>query len=269
MRPNISKSFLFIAILFYIPLQSMAWGMLGHRIVGEIAESYLTAKARAEIQKILGTESLAITSNWPDFIKSDSNFRYLNTWHYINFKKGLTNQQLNDELKNLSKKDSVGDAYTAITFLVKELKKKNLAKEKKIMYLRLLVHIVGDIHQPLHVSPEGSTGGNDIKLTWFGAASNLHRVWDENLIEFQQLSYTEYVKAINHTTASERKALQQQPLSQWLYDSYRIAQQLQDEITEQNPKLSFRYNYDHVKTLDQQLVKGGVHLAGLLNDIFK
>jgi hypothetical protein len=269
MRLRFWKSVFLVAIVFYIPLQSMAWGVLGHRIVAEIADSYLTAKARAEIKKILGTESLAMTSNWPDFIKSDTNFRYLNSWHYINFKKGLSRQQLNDELTNLSKKDSVGDAYTAINFLVKELKKKNLPKDKKIMYLRLLVHIVGDIHQPLHVSPEGSTGGNDIKLTWFGTNSNLHRVWDEHLIEFQQLSYTEYVKAINHTTLSERNKLQQQPLSQWLYDSYVIAQDLQNEITEQNPKLSYRYNFDHIRTLDQQLLIGGVHLAGLLNEIFK
>lgn len=252
-------------LFFYLPLQSMAWGMLGHRIVGEIADIYLTSKAKAEIQKILGTESIAMSSNWADFVKSDSNFRYLNTWHYINFKKGLSYDEMKDQLK----KDTSVNAYTKINFLIKELKNKNLSKDKKIMHLRLLVHIVGDIHQPLHVSPEGTTGGNDIKLTWFSTPTNLHSVWDTYLIDFQQLSYTEYVKAINHTTLMQRKAWQKQPMSQWFFESYTIAQQLHNELTEQNPKLGFRYNFDHIKTVDEQLVKGGVHLAGLLNEIFK
>ena len=65
----------------------MCWGQLGHRIVGEIADSYLTAKTKAEIKKILGNESIAMSSNWADFIKSDSTFKYLDTWHYINFEK--------------------------------------------------------------------------------------------------------------------------------------------------------------------------------------
>jgi hypothetical protein len=264
MQSKLFKAILFIALFFYFPLQSMGWGMLGHRIVGEIADSYLTLKAKAEIQKILGNESVAISSNWADFIKSDTSFRYLNTWHYADFKKGLSY----DEMKKELAKDTARDAYTAITFLTKELKKKNLSLDKKRMYLRLLIHIVGDVHQPLHVSPEGSSGGNDIKLSWFNAPSNLHRVWDEQLIEYQELSYTEYVKAINHTTAAQRKAWQKQPVSQWLYDSYVIAQQLHNEINDQNSKLSYRYNFDHIDILNQQLVKGGVHLAGLLNEIF-
>jgi hypothetical protein len=256
----------FIFLFFYFPLKAMCWGQLGHRIVAEIADSYLTAKTSAEIKKILGSESIAMTSNWADFIKSDTSFKYLDTWHYINFEKNLTY----DELKEVLKKDNgkVNDAYAAIVFLTKELKKKTLPLNKKQMYLRLLIHIVGDVHQPMHVSPVGSTGGNDIKLQWFGQASNLHRVWDSDLIEGQQLSYTEYADFLNHTTADQRKKLQSQPLSKWLFDSYTIAQNLHNEITETNPRLGYRYNYDHIKTLNEQLLKGGIHLAGLLNDIF-
>jgi hypothetical protein len=242
----------------------MCWGQLGHRIVGEIAEDYLTPKAKAEIKKILGDESMAIASTWADFVKSDTAYKYLNTWHYIDFPKGLTYDQMKEELK----KDTAKDAYTAINFLTKELKKKNLPQDKKKTYLRLLIHIVGDVHQPLHVSPEGDQGGNDIKVQWFGQSSNLHRVWDEQLIDDQKLSYTEYAAAINHTTAAQRKAWQSQPLSLWLYESYVIAEDLHNELKENNPKLSYRYNYDHIQTLNQQLLKGGVRLAGLLNTIY-
>jgi hypothetical protein len=75
------RKFIFISLFFYLPFQSMAWGMSGHRIVGEIADSYLTAKARLAVQQILGTESIAMASNWPDFIKSDPAYNYLSQWH--------------------------------------------------------------------------------------------------------------------------------------------------------------------------------------------
>lgn len=264
MFKGIIKTVFFATVLFYLPLRSLAWGQQGHRIVGEIADSYLTAKARAEIQKILGTESMAIASTWADFIKSDTTYKYLNAWHYADFPKGLSASAVQTELQH----DTTTDAYTRLNFLVSELKKKNLPQDKKLMYLRLVIHIVGDIHQPLHVSPDGDAGGNDIKVSWFGQSSNLHRVWDEQIIDDQKLSYTEYTKAINHTTISQRKKWQSQPISEWMAESYELSVQLHNEIKDANPKLSYVYIFNHLGTVNQQLLKGGVHLAGLLNQIF-
>jgi hypothetical protein len=264
MRKKFFISVLFAFLFFYLPLKSMAWGMLGHRIVGEIADKYLTAKAKLEIQKILGNESIAMASNWADFIKSDTNFRYLNAWHYVNFPAGLTYDEMNAYLG----KDTAVNAYTKLNFLAKELKNKNLPMEKKLMYLRLLIHIAGDLSQPLHVSPVGTTGGNDIKVNWFSTPSNLHRLWDEHLIEYQQLSYTEYVRAINFPTASQKKTWMKQPMTVWLYESYSIAQKLISEVPSNNPRLGYEYNFHHVQQLNEQLLKGGLRLAGVLNDIF-
>lgn len=258
------RKLLLAAILFYIPLHSMAWGVLGHRIVGEIANSYLTNKARKQIQRILGYESMAMTSNWPDFIKSDSNYNYLSNWHYINLREGLTEAAIELHLQ----KDTTVNAYTKIGWLTEQLKDRNLPADKKLMYLRLLIHIVGDVHQPMHVGRLEDLGGNRVRVQWFNGPTNLHVVWDEKLIDFQQLSYTEYVKAINHTTKEQRKAWQAEPVSRWIIDSYNIAQQLYAEIKTPDQKLSYRYNFDHLQTLNDQLLKGGVHLAGLLNEIF-
>src|SRR5438309_1969492 len=88
-----------LVFFFYLPLSSMAWGILGHRIVGQIADSYLNPKARAAIQAILGNESMAMASNWADFIKSDTSYRYLNAWHYADFPVGLNYTSFKDELK--------------------------------------------------------------------------------------------------------------------------------------------------------------------------
>jgi hypothetical protein len=264
MNKSISTVF-FLGFFVSLCFTAKAWGVLGHRIVGEIADSYLTAKAKTEIKKILGNESVAMSSNWADFIKSDTSFRYLSNWHYINIDKGMTPEQLREYFK----KDTATDLYTRINFLVKELKNKKLPLEKKRMYLRLLIHFVGDVHQPLHAGHKDDQGGNKVKVTWFNTPTNLHAVWDESLVNFQQLSYTEYAKAINHTTARQRKQWQAQPLSEWLIESYNTADGIYSEIKEDNQKLWYDYNFRHVDTVNERLLKGGVRLAGLLNSIFK
>lgn len=253
-----------LGLLFSLPIYSLAWGVLGHRIVGEVANSYLTAKTRAEIQKILGTESIAMSSNWADFIKSDSTFDHLGPWHYINLDKGLTRQQLLDYLK----KDTATDIYTRMNFLIKELKSKKLSMEKKRMYLRLLIHFVGDVHQPLHTGRTDDRGGNRVKVNWFSTPTNLHAVWDESLVNFQQLSYTEYTTAINHATKKQVKTWQSQPISEWIVESYLIVERLYPEITETNQRLGYEYNFKHIATVNERLLKGGVRLAGILNSIF-
>lgn len=250
-------------VLFYLPFQAGAWGTLGHRIVGQIADTYLSPKARVAIRSILGNESLAMASNWADFIKSDTTVHYDN-WHYIDLKAGFSYDKLQAYLKN----DADTDAYTRLQFLTAELKKKQLPAAEKLFCLRMLIHIAEDLHQPLHVREE-EKGGNDIRVQWFSDHTNLHSVWDSKLIDNQQLSYTEYATAINHPTAAQRAAWQKEPLSRWIFDSYTIATPILAEITHADQRLSYRYNYDHLGTLNTQLVKGGVRLAGLLNDIFK
>ncbi|MFI5132187.1 MAG: S1/P1 nuclease [Chitinophagales bacterium] len=267
MTNKFRKIFLFV-LASSISLSSLAswwWGMTGHRVVGQIAESYLSSKAKKAIKGILGDESLATASNWADFIKSDSNFNYLNPWHYMNTKAGLSH----DDLMNMLAPDTGINLYSKMNFVIRELKNKNLEQDKKILYLRLLIHFVGDVHQPLHVGgrPE-DLGGNRVRVLWFGDSTNLHSVWDEKLVEFQNLSYTEFATAINHTTKQQRNAWQKTPVTEWFYESYHISQGIYAGITRPHQRLSFRYNFDYVQIINEQLLKGGVRLAGLLNEIF-
>ena len=268
MRKKLCQKLLLFAFAFIFSLPSFGswwWGMTGHRVVGEIAESYLTPQAKKAIKEILGNESLAMAANWADFIKSDSNYSYLSPWHYVNLKGGLSH----DEVINILKPDTGVNLYAKMNFLIRELKKKNLEKDKKVMYLRLLIHMVGDLHQPLHVGgrPE-DLGGNRVRVLWFNDSTNLHSVWDEKLPEFQKLSYTEWSNAINHTTKQQRTNWQKGPIAEWFFESYQLAQGIYAEITKPFQRLSYRYDFDHVATVDQQLLKGGVRLAGLLNQIF-
>jgi hypothetical protein len=252
-----------LLITLAVPANVFAWGKLGHRVTGGIAEHYLNAKARAEVRKLLGNESLAMAGNWADFIKSDRSYDYLGPWHYVNINAGLSRQ----EVMKLLQEDAGVDLYTRLNFLIKELKSKNLPRDKQVFYLKLLIHLVADAHQPMHMGQPQDRGGNNIKLYWFGEPTNLHRVWDEQLIEFQQLSYTEHIAAINFVTADQKNNWMKQTVGEWVYESYEIAQKLYTEVKPED-KLLYNYNYYHVNTMNQQLLKGGVRLAGVLNDIF-
>lgn len=258
------KKISFLIFFFYLPIQSMAWGVLGHRIVGQIAGSYLTKKAKKSISEILGNESVALCSNWADFIKSDPSYGYLSKWHYVNLKAGLSQNEAINQLET----DTATNAYNKINFLIKELKNKQLPKADKVIYLKMLIHLVGDIHQPLHVGRPDDLGGNKIRVLWFNDPYNLHQIWDEVLINFQQLSYTEYATAINFTTKEQRKTWQQEPMSLWFYQSYQIAEKIYGDIKVPEEKLGYQYNFKYKYTLDEQLLKGGVQLAGILNGIF-
>ncbi|MEJ7589458.1 MAG: S1/P1 nuclease [Ferruginibacter sp.] len=264
MITKLLKKLIFLFVCFSISYTTMAWGVEGHRVIGQVADSYLTKKTRKEIAKILGYESVAMASNWADFVKSDSSYNYLFNWHFINLKAGLSEKELHAYLAM----DTAVDAYTKINFLIKALKETGLPAEQKLLYLRLLIHLVGDIHQPMHTARPEDLGGNKIKVLWFGESKNLHQMWDDQLILFQQLSYTEYAAAINHTTSGEVNEWQHDSVSKWVLESYQLAEKIYSEIKQPDQRLDYKYNFNYVSILNQRLLKGGVRLAGLLNEIF-
>ncbi|TDO21436.1 S1/P1 nuclease [Pedobacter duraquae] len=250
--------------LFYVPLQASAWGIIGHRVVGQVADYYLTAKARKGVQSVLGSETLAMSANWPDFIKSDTAFNYLSSWHYVNLPEGLDQKGVFNFLET----EKTANIYNKIPEMVATLKSsKSTAAEKK-MAMRLLVHLMGDLHQPMHTARKDDLGGNKVTVTWFGQKSNLHRVWDEQLVDYQQLSYTEFAAAVNHPTAAQLTEWRAASLKQDVYESYMLCNKIY-ATTKADDKLSYRYNFDYADALYTQLAKGGVRLAALINAIYK
>lgn len=131
-----------------------------------------------------------------------------------------------------------------------------------------MVHIVGDIHQPLHTGRKEDHGGNKINVFWFNQLTNLHALWDDGLIENQKLSYTEYATSINFSNKNQRLIWQNQSMQEWLFESYQLSEKVYLSAVS-GEKLGYRYNFDHIESLNAQLLKGGIRLAGLLNFIFR
>lgn len=258
---------LFLGLLLpLLPLTGFAWGPTGHRVVAEIAYQHLTPEARKAITALLGRQPLAMIANWPDFIKSDTTHKYDHTssWHYMDFPGNISREKFNALLAA----GKSGHLYDETLAMIKQLKSATATKEQKIFALTFLVHLLGDMHQPLHVGRDEDQGGNKISVFWFNQPTNLHRVWDEHLVEFQQLSYTEYARALDIEPAAKVKQLQSGSIQDWMYESHILSDKIYAK-TREGDKLSFRYNYWFLDNLNQQLLKGGLRLAAVLNGIFK
>ncbi|MCD0487087.1 S1/P1 nuclease [Pedobacter sp. MC2016-14] len=253
-----------LAVALYIPSNVFAWGITGHRVVGKVAEYYLSAKARKAVKGILGNEDMAMASNWMDFIKSDTSFNYLNSWHYVNLAAGLDQNGVFGYL------DSFNEAslYSKIPEQIAVLKNEKSSAGQKLMALRILIHLMGDLHQPMHTARKEDLGGNKVNVTWFGQRSNLHRVWDEGLVDYQQLSYTEYATAINHPAKEQLSKWKAGTLKDYIYESYVACNKIY-AFTKAEDKLSYNYNFEFVGLLNEQLLKGGIRLAVVLNDIYR
>jgi len=252
--------FLAFALMTGVPVYS--WGLTGHRTIAEIAQQHLTNKSRKELKKLIGRETLAWWANWPDFIKSDSTWNQASPWHYVDLPGNMEKQKFIEDLKKLPGKN----LYTQIQTMLADLGNQTLPADQRRSALYFLIHLVGDLHQPLHVGRDEDAGGNKIVVYWFDRKTNLHSLWDNMLIEYQQYSYTEYANLLNTREPDQVKTWQASPLEDWFYESHVIS----DSIYAASPneaKLGYKYNFQFQKILDEQLLKGGVRLAALLNQV--
>lgn len=246
-----------LALLF--TNESFGWGLTGHRVVGLIAERHLNKKARKQIEEILKNESIAEVSNYMDFIKSDATFRKMSPWHYATIPNGKKYEEVGTPEE--------GDIIQTIQRLIDELKAKEFSDMDEAFALKCLIHLVGDIHQPLHVGNGEDKGGNDVSLQYFGTKTNLHSVWDQKMIDGQQYSYVEYANWIDHVTKVQEELWSSTSVMDWAYESMQLRNQCYETIPS-NYKLSYQYVYDNIELVNQRLLQAGIRLASLLNEIY-
>ena len=244
-----------LVVLFMMPVMGFSWGSIGHRVVGQVAMSHMSKKANKNVMTALGNEDVAMVSNWMDFIKSESDKRHMNAWHYCSIPDSGQYEGAPEE----------GDVHKMINQFIEELKSKNYSVDEQFA-LKSLVHLVGDIHQPLHVGNGTDRGGNDVKLKFFYKKSNLHRVWDSGMIDKQQLSYTEYAKWVDVATDDEVSDWQAASVMNWMEESVSYRASIYD--IPEDKELSYKYVHDHIYDVNKRLLQAGVRLAGILNEIY-
>ncbi len=233
-----------------------AWGPVGHRITGAIADENLSGLARANVRLLLGSEDLAEAATWPDDMKSDGHVfwqKQASPWHYVTV--------AGDDY-TASDTPPAGDAKTALARFTATLRDPKATPDDRRLALRFIVHIIGDLHQPLHAGTGTDRGGNAVSVTWFGKPTNLHSVLDSALIEQRSLSYSEYAAWLSRSiTPAEVIAWNERDPAVWIHES--IA--LRRTIYPTDPALSWDYAYAHRTEIDDQLKRAGVRIAAYLN----
>ena len=251
------RKLVLVLIGLLVLTEGFGWGATGHRATGLVAERYLTNKAKKRIQQILGGESLAMVSTWMDEIRSDSTYNYTTDWHWTTIPDGGKYEDVENNLD--------GKVVMMIEKMTKDLKAGKLSARQEQEYLKMLIHMVGDIHQPLHVGKPGDRGGNEVKVKWAGGDSNLHRVWDSEMIDDTKLSYTELAQAVGKPNTVTIKKWQQTSVRDWAKESMALRPQVYDIG---KGSLGYRYSYVNIPSVRERILQAGIRIAGLLNQIY-
>jgi hypothetical protein len=310
-----------------------AWGPIGHRVVAEIAQRHLTPAAQAKVSSLLGGRTLADVANWPDELRSDPRFDKYKPLHFATVPDGVASYRDADKARCGDLVVAI-DAFTAFLrtgsreslYSVKALTDKSddacNPKETEPLTpdqaLSFLVHLIGDLHQPLHV---GGTdlGGNKVDVDWMGRwKTNLHSTWDEEMVDFERLSYTEYARFLDHASEADATRWQTGDTISWADEAVAMRKYLyvfpddkpapgkpapgvsaakgaggkslagksapksvtgkpaakpsaEKPAAEQAPvhKISYGYTGAQRNRMREQLLKGGLRLAAVLNSIFQ
>lgn len=257
------KIFLLIPFLFFMKSSSddaVFWGKNGHRVTGKIAEKHLTRKAKKSIDKILKGKSLAFVSTYADEIKSDRKYSKYYPWHYVNMNLDQTYEQ--------AEKNPEGDLVTGIDTCIAILKDKNSTDEEQNFHLKMLVHFMGDLHQPMHIGQKEDKGGNSIQVEWFGSGTNLHSVWDSKMIDDWEMSYEELADNADSLSKKQLEAIEKGSIVDWVNEVHIVTKEVYNSV-KVGENLRYNYSYDHFETVRAQLQRGGIRLAKVLNEIYK
>lgn len=241
-------------------LSAFGWGQKGHDIVAYIAECNLTPTAKIVVDSILGGKTMVYYANWADNACHTEPYAYTKTWHYKNV----------DENENYATAPTIpeGNIVTALNSLIPTLSNPGPEDDEKLA-LMLTIHFLGDIHQPMHLGRKSDRGGNNHKVKYFYSQSNLHSIWDTKVLEKgHNWSYTEWRENIDRPSAEERAMiLSATTPDEWAEESYEIAKKIYAE-TPQDVNLLFDYTAEWTPVIEQQLLRGGLRLAALLNGIY-
>ncbi len=252
---NKLTAFILLCMLGVQPAYS--YSDLGHKMVAAIAWKNLTPYARQNISRILkpGEKRFVNASVWADHIKSDNRFNYLKPMHYVNLPRDATQYNKSRDCK---KGKCVVEAIHTFSQVLKSGKKKD-----KLLALRMLIHLVGDIHQPMHAGLKQDRGGNWYEVVYQGKTTNLHKLWDTHLIKRLDTDWQEASQKLN----IEGLIVDVASPEIWAQESHHLAVNFTYQAKE-NVEVSEAYLEEADELAKKQILVAGWRLAMWLNRLW-
>ena len=254
------KRLLVVCLSLLLAHEALAWGQKGHDVTAYVAENHLTKRAAKRIAAVLEGYSPVYVSNWLDNASHTPEYAYTKTWHYLNVDEGETLERM--------PKNPDGDVLKAVTEIVARLKSGGLTPTEEALNLRMLIHLVGDMHCPMHAGHLSDLGGNRVSVIYFGDATNLHSVWDTALVESaHRWSYAEWQREIDRLSKEEAAEVASGEPADWMRETLELCSEVYAS-TPEGTKISYDYVAKYAPVIEQQFVRGGLRLARLLNEIY-
>jgi hypothetical protein len=268
-RSNPKTFVCLLALLVLLPGRALAWGSEGHHIIADIAEQYLQPATAEQVHELLALEhvtTLAAISMWADDIRTQR--PETAPWHYVNIP--INPPDGTPPAYDARRDCPTGDCVVAkIGAFEAALRNKAAPPRQRLEALKFLVHLVGDINQPLHCADSQDRGGNDVHVDFMGWRTNLHAVWDSGILAAAHIrDERAYALELAHSiSAFEAEKWRSGTPADWADDSYGVARNLIYGVWPHDPGvLSDSYEQKGIYVVQVQLEKGGVRLAAVLND---
>jgi len=261
------------ALAVVLTQSAFAWGPQGHRVIARVAEERLTPAAKLAIKELLHPgDTLPDVADWADSAdrgRRDDAVPGSAKWHFINVP--IRDAKFDPRL--IRDEDNV---VVKIKQYRKILADKSKPKQDRQRALLFLVHFVEDIHQPLHVGDNGDRGGNDTQIQFFNEGTNLHKLWDSDLIHRIGGNDQAWMARVERDITPETvKEWSKGSVDDWADESFQVAK-LAYRPLDDAPKLiprGFKLDDAYLRRaepiLKQQMAKASVRLANELNAILK
>lgn len=253
------------AFLSLSPIPAFAWGAQGHEIVAAIALQELSPQARAQVVRLLGSPAMLIhDASWADEIRDRR--PETGRWHYVDIPLNAPSYLA---VRDCPRGDCVVAQIAAAQRVLADPRQSSGARAEA---LRFLIHLVADIHQPLHAVDNDDRGGNQVRIYLRGDRTNLHQVWDSRVVEALGYDSAQVAQGIRRSISlPQHKTWQAGSPAAWASESHLVARdQVYPGIQgRRSLRLPPSYVRDKMPVTRQQLAKAGVRLAWLLNTSLK
>jgi hypothetical protein len=251
------KFLLIFTLLFKAISFSYGWGATGHNIVADVAKSYVAKDIQDSVNKYFGDMTWESASTWMDEIKSNHQYDYMKVWHYLDMEKG---EKYDDTIAKGN--NVIVQLQKAISNL---MNKSKLTKDEINFNLKILFHLMGDFHQPLHVGYGVDKGGNTIKVTFNGKSTNLHHIWDSDIIEYKKITFDNIKKLLSKLSQHKINKITEGDIMKWMVQTRNYL----DAVYSYTPVISEDYINKSYTIIENQLLYAGIRLGYTLNNIFK
>ena len=240
---------------------ALAWGRDAHAVVGMLAADHFDERARATLQGLLGdleADTLEAACNWPDDIRDTPAGEGTSPWHYVNIPRAATRYDRERDCPG-------GDCVTErILYFASRLGDERLEAPARREAFDWLCHLVGDLHQPLHVGYADDRGGNSVNVRFRGEEMDLHELWDAGLARAHGMTRDSLYAGLSNRDAGPRLAWAVDSVARWADESHELVRQFvypeSSDIDEAFAQRAWRLS-------QAQIVKAAGRLATIVNGV--